>query len=709
MLSLRPHTLVSFALTLCVWGGLFIPGPARAQQPEATVRLVSQPPWHDADDRLRLRLHVTNNGADSLDGFAVQTKVYGRIITRTELHASLDGPDGFELSLPLPVTFENPLEPGESEIVRIQTEMADLFGVQEEGVYPMTVSLYDLNLTTLLDTFTTELVYYPEEVTKPLNFSFAVPLTGTPLREPDGTFVDPAILDTAVGPEGWITGLVDAVERAVDKGAHLAVIPSPRTLDELGDLSDGFTSSGDLENPVSREEVIPETAAQTLADLEQLLGSRSVTPVSSPYAPADLPTMTAKLDTNHLTRQLAEGRTVLSEVLDDVDFSTRWLFAPGSRWDEATLNSVVAQNRDVRTFFSAESFETPIDDSVAGCPELAPAGSFTCPVRVENPVEGVATLGLVRDPDVHDRLAELTRPGGDALDLQLFFAETAFIHLENPDLKRRVLQATLPPSWQPTPAQSRSLLDGLAAAPWLEMLTPDEVLGNGDDPRDRQVVGQAPALEGEPDPTYFSALSAAEQRLNLYAELGPPPERLERLRRNLLAAESRGWWTDPAAQARGRSYVSETDEEIDREFGKVRIDGLDTTLTSRRSPLQLFLYNEADYPVTVDVVLGESSGEIRVAGSDADQLRDVTVGPDQQIDINVEVIAESSGIFGLSASVRTPDSGEEIFSKNIRVRSTNFNVIALGITFGALAFLVFFYVIRLLRRRRIARDESAPA
>jgi hypothetical protein len=346
---------------------------------------------------------------------------------------------------------------------------------------------------------------------------------------------------------------------------------------------------------------------------------------------------------------------------------------------------------------------------VAGCPELAPAGSFTCPVQVENPVEGAATPGLIRDPDVQDRLAALTRPGGGVLDLQLFFTETAFIHLENPDLKKRVLQATLPSSWRPTPAQSRRLFEGLASAPWLKMLTPGEALATGVKPKPRQVVGRAPELEGRPDPTYFTDLTDAEEHLMLYAELGPPPDRLERLRRNLLTAESRGWWIDETTQEVGRSYATDTIAEIDKEFGKLRVDALDTTLTSRRSPVQLFLYNETDYPVTVDLALEESTGEIRVAEDDLEELRGLTVGPGQQIDINVEVIAESSGIFGLSASIMTPDSGEEIYAENIRIRSTNFNVIALGITFGALAFLILFYVIRLTRRRRTARPESAPA
>jgi hypothetical protein len=73
--------------------------------------------------------------------------------------------------------------------------------------------------------------------------------------------------------------------------------------------------------------------------------------------------------------------------------------------------------------------------------------------------------------------------------------------------------------------------------------------------------------------------------------------------------------------------------------------------------------------------------------------------------LTVDVAAQSSGIFPLVVTVETPD-GTFITDKTIEVRSTEFNEIALGLTFGALAFLILFYITRAIRGRR-SRVEPA--
>jgi hypothetical protein len=74
--------------------------------------------------------------------------------------------------------------------------------------------------------------------------------------------------------------------------------------------------------------------------------------------------------------------------------------------------------------------------------------------------------------------------------------------------------------------------------------------------------------------------------------------------------------------------------------------------------------------------------------------------------VTFEVVARSSGAFPLDVLLTTPDGYEFGDVKRITIRSTAFNRVALGITFGALAFLVLFYVVRMLRRRRA---KASPA
>ena len=66
------------------------------------------------------------------------------------------------------------------------------------------------------------------------------------------------------------------------------------------------------------------------------------------------------------------------------------------------------------------------------------------------------------------------------------------------------------------------------------------------------------------------------------------------------------------------------------------------------------------------------------------------------------------GIFTVNVSVTTPN-GFPIADKRIEIRSTEFNEVALGITLGALAFLILFYVTRVVRRHRHGEDQSSGA
>jgi hypothetical protein len=182
---------------------------------------------------------------------------------------------------------------------------------------------------------------------------------------------------------------------------------------------------------------------------------------------------------------------------------------------------------------------------------------------------------------------------------------------------------------------------------------------------------------------------------------------------NLLVALSRGWWDDPPQSTQeGLAYATDTDEEITNEFEKLTVSGPDTTLTSQRSAIEVNVFNETTYPVTVDVDFFAQGGDIRIDESDKEELDDLTVGPGAAPAIKVDAIAESSGIFNVQARILSPETRSVITSKVLTIRSTNFNQIALGITFGALAFLILFYILRLIRRRRRASGitaESTPS
>ena len=695
----RPATAVLVAAIAIA----LLPAPAVAQEerPEVSIELKSQPTHHGAKDRLDLTLRVHNRSAQPLEGFQIQPTLYSAVTSRTELHESHDGVSGGAISL-YTRAFDETLESGESMLVTLDGKVSRLGGLVGEGVYPLTISLYDHSLTELLDAFTTELVYYPAPIEDPLNLVLLLALTDVPARDPDGTYSNELAgnwpLEEALEPEsGWLNAILDATAAGVDRGLAVSISPAPRLVEELVDVKNGYRRrTGDEVEEISRDAPVPQSAAEALATLRDLLREERVTPVGAPYVAPDLPTVLRVLELEHLTRQLSTGEAVLDEALPRIEFDPRWFFSPGSRWDEQTLEAVWEVRNDLRTFFSADSFEAPIDDAVPGCPETSPDGSFTCPVRVSSPVG--TTFGYVRDPDVQSRFAELAIPGSDPLDVQRLFAETALIHLEFPSDATRLIHTTVPSGWHPRPALARRVILGLARAPWLTSRTLDRGLRVSADPNEKQLGAEAAALFEQPPTTYFETLEDVEDDLDTFGEVQPPEELVQSLRRNLLVAESRFWWADEEDD--GLDYATETAETIDTELDKITIDGLDTTLTSRRSPLELFVNNNADYPVTVDVAfISERPGQIRIDPPDNEELDDLVVEPGGRQSITVEAIAESSGIFRINALVSTPGTGAELDVEAITIRSTNFNVVALGITIGALVFLILFYAVRLVRRR----------
>jgi hypothetical protein len=171
-----------------------------------------------------------------------------------------------------------------------------------------------------------------------------------------------------------------------------------------------------------------------------------------------------------------------------------------------------------------------------------------------------------------------------------------------------------------------------------------------------------------------------------------------------MVGESRLWWPDLALLGHGEAFTSSTSIEVENVFDSIEIEGIDEIrLTSRRGELPIEIRNRNDFPVTVDVRFSS-------AGLDLDRpaVDDQRIQPDTSLQLIEDLTVESSGIYTVNVSVTTPN-GFPIADKRIEIRSTEFNEVALGITLGALAFLILFYVTRVVRRHRHGEDQSSGA
>lgn len=708
--------LLAAGLLIALFPAVGARQPARAQDADVTIEMVDFPLYHETGDALDLRVRVTNHGTSTLEGFQVETTIYQPAEGRIDLHESFDvlDPDDIVYGSDRQAFDEN-VPPDQSTTVTLTAPLSQFTGVVNQGVHPMVVELYDSSGSQPLDSFTSELIYYPEAVEEPLNLVLVVPIAPPPARAPSGAFETDAEgsypLETALSPDaGWLQGLLDGLEKGLERGLGVGLAPSPRLVEELADMSNGYarTSGTDVEQ-VDADDAGARAAEDALAQLQNILDSPRVQGLPSPYSSPDLPTLNDELSIA-VSDQLETGRTTLESILPEADFNLPWLFVDGSRWDQETLEQVRRYSRgNLKTFVAATFFDPPIDETTEGCPlePTSPQGSFTCPVRVQT--ETVDLDAYAQDPDVQDRFADLAGNGSDIRYLHRLFAETALIHSEAPpDSGGRIVHATVPSQWQPRPAIWRRLFRGIADAPWLAPRTPRAGLEHAVEPRPRTIVQDVGALYD--DTGYFNELATASDAYGTYTELGPPEQRRERLRRNLLVAQNRNWWIDASAAARGQSYARDTEQEIEDEFAKISISGPNTTLTSQRSAIEVNVFNETTYPVTVDVDFQASRPSVmRIDESDSDELDDLVIEPGSAPAIRVDAIADTSGIFLVTASVESPETGRQINHQDITIRSTNFNQIALGLTLGALVFLIIFYLFRVIRRRRAPTEVPAES
>ncbi|HYP22523.1 MAG TPA: DUF6049 family protein [Actinomycetota bacterium] len=682
--------------------------PAAAQEPLYTITLVTQRFWHGADDPLDVGIKVTNLSEAPLEGFRLQISSYERVTSRSALEESFDG-DPF--GSPTAVTFEQfdaVVPAGDSKVVAVRTPVSELstLALGSGGVYPLGIDLADPNGIPLGASVVTQLVYYPgEPLETQLSTVLVVPLNDLAARGPDGVFEETengvVPLEEALAGDGWMRGTLDAMTEAAGAGLHFALAPTPRLVEEIADMADGYTrgASDGAEEQVPRDAPAAQNAAAALDALTKLLDTNGVQPLLVPYSFADLPALahTDAATPGPIARQLTVAEEVLGALeLRKSGFTRRWVFPPAGRLDGRALTELRALSAETgtRTFFSAQSLVPPVNPDAAGCPESF--ASFACPVAV------AGTVGYEADAGLQQRFIALAQPGEDRLDLQRLLAETAMIREELPGRTDRVIQATMPSLWHPRPKLAGLMFRAFARAPWLSTLTPNQGLDQSAAPVERQPVSVIGDLPRTPDESYFDRLADAEQVVDDVREIGAPEALVTRLERDILVAYGRTWWSDETLAEVGAAFAEEARLEAERHLGRIAIRAApEITMTSRSTDVQFLVTNDNDYPVRLDVALESPN----LVVDDLDLPAEFP--PRATTPVQASVAAQTSGVFQVELTATTP-SGSVVDELVISVRSTELNQIALGITLGALAFLISFYAYRAVRRRR-AREEQAAA
>jgi hypothetical protein len=707
---------VSLVVVAAAVAGATLHTPAaRASQGSLfDLELIGQPLYYQPGTRgknhLDLVLRVRNHSEDTLRGFAIELQAGTRVSSRSQLHAIFGGAS-FSIFGEQRYTFvDRSVPPGGVTEVRIGDRLDVLPSLPAEGsgyggVYPVRVSLHDLSTEgTELDAFTTPLVVYPQTPNPRLTLVPVLAVSEIPSREPDGAFRENRSgqirVAGAVQQGGRLLNLLRGLEKATATGRlGIAVAASPRTLEEIEALGRGFrvTREGKDRASFAQSSKTARAAKAWLLRFRRAVATPGVQPLPVLYSSPDIPTLARELaflqGSDPLADQLAEARKVFDAVLGR-PLEDGWLYPSNERLDHTSLEALGAVYPLQSTFFSSDVLAAASE----GCPEESGTGlTFACPVEVETSRGNVT--GFVADEDLQRRLAGVSQGGrGDLLSVREFFAETAMIREELPNLSGRVVQVTIPPDWAPTEAGALRLLRGLARAPWLKTSTPqealDRALGRGYTVAARDVVDRATTPRSAPDSAYWEQIASDLVQLGHFLSMQPPSGLVQMLRRDLLTAESREWWRSPRLQLRGTSYtdyVRDRASDVQNAIGLPEGDHAQT-FTSHQGKLQLVVFNRAPFPLRVRIVL--RTDKLRLEKTHVER----TIHPGTQ-SLSLSAGAQGSGAFPVSVAVTTPD-GNPIASQVIVIRSTTYNRIALGITAGAFAFLVLFYAARALGSRR---------
>lgn len=669
--------------------------PARTQEPPSDLRinLVGQPVWHAPGDDLDLVVRVVNDSTMPLEGFRLQVRVYPPVLTRSDLELNLEVPPTALEASSLPRSVDETVPPEATRLVRIEnpvTALTSLTSAVEPAVYPVTITLTGLESAVPLDSLTTFLLFFPEEVEVPLQIVPVWTIAELPARGVDGEFHPHPVtgtwhLEDAVTPEGWLTTILGALATSPGSDMRLGVAASPRTVEELADMADGYTRTEDAETTVGTQ--APARAARdVIQDLQSLVASTRAQPLLVPYAFPDLPSIAGDLD--RMQGQLAQAEEVYTDVLDRAPGRT-WVFPPSGRADRATLDDLRALGAGASTFLRADTLEAP-NPADPGCPAEFIGVTYTCLARTETDVGH--TRAYVLDATLQQRIADLAAVGG-RVALQRVFAELAMIWDELPGTAARIVPVILPGAWNPPPRDGRLMVRTLARAPWLVTRTPEQGFRQGIGTATRPITDELqPNVLAQPP--YDTIVRSARDRLESYASTEPPPETLTNLRRDLLTAHNRTWATDDALIDDGLAYAEGVQAAVDASFANIKMGGnSDITLTSRTGEIPLVLFNETDHDVTLEIDFDWTDLDLEITPEGIERTF-----PPGASRLPVQASATGSGLIRFAATVTAPD-GTEIDRRIIAIRSTEFNEIALAITVGAFAFLVLFYVLRVFRRR----------
>jgi hypothetical protein len=312
------------------------------------------------------------------------------------------------------------------------------------------------------------------------------------------------------------------------------------------------------------------------------------------------------------------------------------------------------------------------------------------PVLVRRSASRTTTLALIADSGLG---AHLSNDASPVLAAHHLLADLATIYFDSPGRFRSIV-VNPPAAWRANAAVLAPLLAGLASSPILgaapvdRLFTPASAKAT---PRTRVLLN--PAAASAP-PSGFASLRRTVTSLE--SVMAESPDVAQSFTDRLLIAESASFDT-----AERKAYVASLTRAVAAERHQFVLPaGGSLTLTARRGAIPVTVRSTADYPA--HVLLQVASDRLKFPGG---SNRLITLSH-RNTTQRFTVQSLGSGAFPLRILLKSPDGHVVLGQSRLTIRSTNASGVGIGLSLGALLFLLIWWVAH--HRRLRANRNAAP-
>jgi hypothetical protein len=642
--------VMSLTLSVLPAGATTTTVTSATPQSSNTVTLTGQTDWNTGTNAFNLSAHVTTTLG--LDDGELDVTVYDQVHSRSQFEQSMQNKLSGDAVILERHTLSEVMQPDGDVAVSlpIQDPTQKRYYLKDAGIYPVAVELRASDTNKVLSRFVTFLINEPsiQSPAKPLGVTTILPVQtalSTNAKNPLSTPDNGALFET--------------VSKALDQHAQFPVttLAEPESLERLTDTNNS-------------------AATKAVGDLKDSIKGRPVARTTWAPIPASL---YASDTAGEVTQQLNRGTSVLNSDFTNVD-SQDWIVT--DQTDTTSLEAlktqgfsrVIVPENDLSALPRSTTLERPFSLSL-GKGKTMPAG--------------------MADQTLAGHFSD---PGGPILGAHRMLADLAVLWNDLPGNQRSVV--VMPPrNWRPDAGFLETYFRGISQSPVLQAQTLDQYF---DTPTDKSgsttlVRTLTPISKAVYASLPASRVTDTRKTLSgLVSLVNADNTTLDRLQQQLLLAERVNVDTKTREAA-----LAAIKGNVDHEFSLIQMPPQRSIrLTARQGQIPISIQNDTGFDVHVQIELTSNKLEFPQGA-----IRTVDLTR-QHVTEGFAIDARTSGAFPLQVRLISPDGQTVLERSTITIHSTATSAIGVGLSIGAGAFLVIWWVRSAIKTRRKKRQTA---